>query len=130
MLFDREPLEGKRDLLRVESQAFATSVEIPEIRRYLISICDYFVFEADYAPLTFSPDRDSFIIGLIEKGGLSKYDTPTTAFLREIRDKETLLDGIDALNEAISALITGMSRPKSPTGVWLNRSKFSRPASG
>ncbi|MGR9354891.1 hypothetical protein [Rhizobium leguminosarum] len=37
MLFDREPLEGKRDLLRVESQAFATSVEIPEIRRYLIS---------------------------------------------------------------------------------------------
>ncbi|NKJ37370.1 hypothetical protein [Rhizobium sp. SG570] len=105
MLCEREPLEGKRDLLRFESQAFASSVEIPVIRRYLISICDYFVFDADYAPLTFSPeDRDGFIIGLMEKGGLAKYDTPTTGFLRGIRDKETLLDGIDALNEAISAL--------------------------
>jgi len=91
-------------MLRVDSQALALSVDIPEMRRYLISICDYFVLDDERGAMYIGGARDAFIESLIRKGGLSAYNTPTTKFVNDIKRKRRLDSAVTALNEMIDIL--------------------------
>src|SRR5258708_484433 len=59
----RKLYEGTRDLLQGESQAYVTLLDMPEMKRFFISVCDYFILDDDMGDLNIGSERDFFIKG-------------------------------------------------------------------
>ena len=102
----RKKYENKRDLLRQDSQAYISNLHVVEMRRFFVAVCDYLVLDDDRGFIWVDNERDQFIEGLAERGGLAKYDTPTTKFLREIKDADSIEEGARIVNDVLNHLNT------------------------
>ena len=91
-------------MLRQDAQAYIANIDIVEMRRFFIAVCDYFVLDDDHGFIWVDGERDQFIESLAEKGGLTKYDTPTTRFLRQIKEAQSRNGGAEIINMILGHL--------------------------
>ena len=107
----REDREGIRDYLRQNAQAILAEAKGDEERRYLYSLLVYFLSD-DYRPHQDDEALDRSVNAILESGGISAMNTPTSRLLKEIRgvtDPEEIRNAvqrsIDRLNQRCSDVL-------------------------
>jgi len=93
---ERERDEYLRDGLRQDAKDVLLSVSWTEERRFLVSIGNYFLGRGGVAPTDHNLDEE--VKGLIENGGDSYWDTPSSELyvrIREERDVEKVIELLD-----------------------------------
>lgn len=105
---DREEQESVRDLLRINAKAIIEAIEDKMERRYLYALIVYFQ-ENDHRPFQSGDFIDNQINTIIDKGGNSAMDTPTTVLLKQIRKTANpeeieghVTSAINSLNQRLS----------------------------
>lgn len=94
----RKIYEKTRNLLRAQCEAYISSIEIQEFKRYFVTVCEYFIYDDDKGSIKTNTYMDFTIESLIRKGGLSTYDTPTTKFLKNIKSADSLDEAVGNIN--------------------------------
>jgi len=97
---DRKTQEHVRDVLRKNAQSYLQAVQSNEEKRYIYSLIIYFQ-ENDHRPGLENKDIDEHIERIMENGGNSEMDTPTTVLYQRI---EGTLDGDKVRNEIEKAI--------------------------
>ena len=100
----RKIYEDKRDILRQEAQAYIANLRVIEAKRFFVAVCDYLVMDDNAGFIWTGSERDSFIEELADRGGLTMYSTPTTAFLRRIKEAQSLDAACEIINISLEAL--------------------------
>jgi hypothetical protein len=108
---NREEREGVRDCLRNNAHVVLAAIEGAEERRYLYSLLVYFLPD-DHRPHRDDEALDMEIRIILEKGGISAMNTPTSRLLGEIigvSDPEAVRSAaqrsIDRLNQRCSDVL-------------------------
>ncbi|HEX4960417.1 MAG TPA: hypothetical protein VF173_06235 [Thermoanaerobaculia bacterium] len=107
----REDLEGIRDYLRGSAHVVLAEATDAEERRYLYSLLVYFLPD-DHRPHQDDEALDREIRAILEMGGESAMNTPTSRLLREIRGvtdpeevRSAVQRSIDRLNQRCSDVL-------------------------
>lgn len=90
--------EGLRDSLRQDAQEIFKGIKWSEEKRFLTSVIYYFLGNRGISPTDEIIDRE--IEGVIEKGGKTIWDSPSTQLYKKIKESRDLNFIIEKLDES------------------------------
>lgn len=95
--------EGLRDSLRQEAQEIFAELKWTEERRFVVLVMYYFLDIGGVAPS--GRNLDDAVANVVERGGLTKWPTPSIRLYLDLRkcvDKQGLLDLLDSARDSLN----------------------------
>jgi hypothetical protein len=90
--------EHLRDTLRQDAQVFLSRITWSEERRFLVSVCFYFLQSGSINPEERILDREATEV--IARGGVTYWDTPSMRLYKALQEAKTAESVLDVLDEA------------------------------